>query len=240
MIQKIRSFLFTLLYLIWSATSSVFFVWTLILPYTWANSILRHTYNRGIYILEKYVLGLDYKIIGMELLPSDQSYVIAAKHQSAYETFKVKLMFEHAVIILKEELARIPFWGWYTVKVGGIPINREQGSASLKKLVRELQPAIEKKYPILIYPQGTRVPLDATPDQYPYKPGVALIAKSAGNLSIYPMRCNSGAFWPKTGWLNKKSGVVTFEIRPALTGKTTKEIMAQLELELELESEPLA
>jgi len=233
MIQKLRSFLFTFLFLIWSAFTSVFFVWTLLLPYNWANSILRHTYNRGIYILEKYVLGLDYKVIGMELLPTDQSYIIAAKHQSAYETFKVKLMFEHAVIILKEELARIPFWGWYTVKVGGIPINRAQGSASLKKLVKELKPALEKHYPVLIYPQGTRIPADATSQEFPYKPGVALIAKSAGNLPIYPMRCNSGEYWPKTGWLNKKGGVVTFEIRPALTGNNTKEVMAQLEAELE-------
>lgn len=234
--MKFRSWLLSLMFIVWSALCSFFLMWTLLLPYKWANFILRKIYNTGWYFWEKAILNLDYQVTGLEHLPKDGAYIIAAKHQSAYETLKIKLLFPQAAIVLKKELAAIPIWGWYTTKVGGIPIDRDSGTASLKKIVDQLKPVIDREAPLLIYPQGTRVPVGATPEEYPYKPGVALMAKAA-NLPIIPMRCDSGVYWPKKGWTNKRGGVVKFNIRPALTGKTSKEIMAQLEAELEQQPE---
>ena len=230
--HKFRSWLLSLAFIFWSGLTSILLMWTLLLPYKWANFILRKIYNDGWYGLEKFILGLDYQVTGLENLPKTGAYIIAAKHQSTYETIKIKRMFPDAALILKKELAHIPVWGWYTVKVGGIPIDRDSGTASLKKIVQQLEPIVQASRPILIYPQGTRAPVGAATEEYPYKPGVALMAKAA-NLPIIPMRCDSGHYWPKKGWTNKRGGIVKFEIRPALTGKTTKEIMAQLEAELE-------
>lgn len=230
--QKIRSFLFSLAFLIWSMLCSVLLFWVLLLPMRLARPVIRIVYFRGVHLWERLILGLNYQVTGWEHLPKDGSYIIAAKHQSAYETLKIHLMFPNASIVIKQELSKIPFWGPLCVKVGGIPIDRSDGQQSMKKIVEALQPMIERGEPLLIYPQGTRIPYGATAAEYPYKPGVALMAKAA-NLPIVPMLCNSGLYWPKKGWTNKRGGVVTFDIRPALTGTSAKELMAQLEAELE-------
>ncbi len=230
--QKIRSFLFSLTFLIWSMLCSVLLSFVLLLPRAWARPVIRVVYFRGVHLWERLILGLNYQVTGWENLPKSGAYIIAAKHQSAYETLKIHPMFPNASIVIKQELSKIPFWGALCVKVGGIPIDRNDGQQSMKKIVEALQPVIKNEEPLLIYPQGTRIPYGATAAEYPYKPGVALMAKAAG-LPIIPMRCDSGLYWPKKGWTNKRGGVVKFEIRPALTGTTAKELMAQLEVELE-------
>lgn len=230
--RKLRSFLFSLAFLIWSCLCSLLLLWTLLLPRNYARAIIRVVYFRAVHLLERIILGLDFRVTGRENLPLSGSYIIAAKHQSAYETLKIHLMFPTANIVIKKELADIPLWGWLCVKAGGIPIDRSDGQQSMKKILAHLEPVKRHAEPLLIYPQGTRVPTGATPEQYPYKPGVALMAKAAG-LPIIPMRCDSGLYWPKKGWTNKRGGIVRFDIRPALTGGTAKEIMAGLETELE-------
>ena len=65
--------------------------------------------------LEKYVLGLSYEVRGAEHLPDSGSYIIAAKHQSAFETMKLHILFKDPAVILKKELLNIPLWGWYQI-----------------------------------------------------------------------------------------------------------------------------
>lgn len=229
--QKFRSFLFSLVFLLWSILCSCALLWALLLPREAARWVVRNFYFRTVYFWERLILGLDYRVKGIENVPAG-SCIIASKHQSAYETLKIHLLFPNAAIVIKKELADIPLWGWLCVKVGGIPIDRSDGQQSMKKIVAALEPVKAKNEPLLIYPQGTRVPVGVTPEEYPYKPGVALMAKAA-DLPIVPMRCDSGVYWPKKGWTNKRGGVVTFDIRPALSGGSAKEIMAQLQAELE-------
>lgn len=228
----LRSWLFSLAFLVWSIVCSILLLWVLLLPRRTARFFVRTIYFRFCHFLERSILGLDYEIRGLENLPSSGSYLIAAKHQSAYETLKIHLLFPDASIVIKQELAQIPFWGWLCVKVGGIPIDRSNGTASLKTIKAMAQPALDRGEPILIYPQGTRVPASATSDKYPYKPGVGLLAKTL-NIPIIPMRCDSGLYWPKKGWSNKRGGTVKFEILPALTGQTAKDMVAQIEDALE-------
>ena len=230
--HKLRSFLFSFVFLVWSALSSVLLLWVLLLPRDGARWVVRNFYFRSVYFFERLILGLDFKVTGRENIPAGGSFIIAAKHQSAYETLKIHLLFPNASIVIKKELAEIPLWGPLCVKVGGIPIDRASGQQSMKKILAHLEPVKARGEPLLIYPQGTRVPPGATPAQYPYKPGVALMAKAAG-LPIVPMRCDSGLYWPKKGWFNKRSGIVTFEICPALSGESAKEVMTQLQTVLE-------
>lgn len=229
----VRSFLFSLAFLVWSIVCSALLVWCVLLPRSAARYLVRNIYFRFCHVLERAILGLDYAVKGWEHLPASGSYLIAAKHQSAYETLKIHLMFPTTSFVIKQELERIPLWGWLCVKVGGIPIDRSDGNASLKTIRAMAQPALDRGEPILIYPQGTRVPYDATKDDYPYKLGVGLLAKTL-DIPVIPMRCDSGLYWPKKGWTNKKSGTVKFEILPPLTGKTAKEIVAQIEEALDV------
>src|SRR5690606_17772328 len=67
-----------------------------------------NSFFKTAHLLEKYIIGLDYEIRGLENLPKEKSYLIAIKHYSAYETFKLNLLFGNAAIILKKELQYIP------------------------------------------------------------------------------------------------------------------------------------
>lgn len=66
--------------------------------------------------LERTILGLSYEVRGIENVPQNGSFIVAAKHQSAYETFKLHVLFEDPAVILKKELLSIPVWGAFLKK----------------------------------------------------------------------------------------------------------------------------
>ena len=53
--------------------------------------------------LARVVLGIDYRVVGKENLPSRPS-VILSKHQSAWETLAFQVIFPPQVLVLKREL----------------------------------------------------------------------------------------------------------------------------------------
>lgn len=182
--------------------------------------------------LERNIMGLTYEIRGQENLPASGSYIVAAKHQSAYETFKLHLIFNDPAVVLKKELLAIPIWGKFLAKVDPIAIDRKAGRKSMSLIIDEAKRIQEQKRPIVIFPQGTRVRPEQTVKEKPYKAGVSRIQEATG-MTIVPMALNSGVFWPKSGW-KKKSGTVLFEFLPPIEpGKDTKEVTKEIERVLE-------
>ena len=196
-----------------------------------------HLWVRVTYILEKMVLNLDYEIRGLENLPRDKTVIVAAKHQSAYETFKLHILFNDPAIVLKRELLRVPVWGLYLSKADPIAINRSDRDTALQSLIGSLDRIKAQHRPIIIFPQGTRVKPDATTTEKPYKAGVARMALQ-GNIPIIPMALNTGLFWPKMSWL-KRPGHVVFEFLPAIYPhefQNTAAIMQRIQTDVETHS----
>ncbi len=191
--------------------------------------------------LEKYILGLTYEIRGAEHLPEKPPYIIAAKHQSAYETFKLHFLFDNPAIILKKELLKIPLWGQYLQKSGVIAIDRATPRSAIKSMRDGAKQMAAQNRPIIVFPQGTRVPPGIGTDEKPYKSGINLIQKATG-LPIIPMATNTGVFYPKGGWC-KKPGRVVFEFLPALKPSDklkSAETLKHLEKVIEEKSNALA
>lgn len=222
----IRSLIFNILSVITNIVLCIGLVWSLALPRRMTLSVIL-IYFRAMHILEKYILNLDYQVIGMENLPKEGSYIIAMKHQSVFETFKVFMIFGYIAIIMKRELSWIPFWGWYALKVKMIFVNRGGKAAAVQSLLENAKPIIEEGRPILIYPQGTRVSIHDSVKERPYKQG-SIRLYEAYDLPIVPVAMNSGKFWPKRSFI-KKPGVVTFKIlppiKPGLPAKKALELM---------------
>lgn len=192
-----------------------------------------------VYFLERNILGLDYEVRGWENVPQGQSFLLAAKHESAYETFKMHILFADPAIVLKKELTKVPLWGAFIRKSDPIAIDRSSVKQSIKSLVSEVQRVKDQGRPIVVFPQGTRVKPTATTKEKPYKSGIARMQEASG-LPIVPMALNTGLFWPKMSWM-KKSGKVVFEFLPAIpAGKSSDEVMARLEEQLENHSRKLA
>lgn len=227
----IRSILFNALFFLVTGICCIAFLPGLLLPRKKMLRIVRVWLNM-VYWLERHILGLTWSVRGMEHLPTSGSYLVAAKHQSAYETFKIHLLFHDPAVVLKKELLKIPIWGKFVHKAGGIPIDRKSRESAVKSIVDGAIAASGESRPIIIFPQGTRVKPQQTPADKPYRAGVARM-QHASDLPIIPMALNSGTYYPKGSWL-RYSGEIVFEFLPPIQpGSTIEETMKTLEDALE-------
>ena len=96
-------------------------------------------------------------------------------------------------------------------------------------MIADAKAAIADKRQIVIFPEGTRRPLDAVAD---YKPGIAALY-GALDVPCVPIAHNSGLYWPRRGFL-RKPGRVIVEILPAIPpGLRRPAFMAELEGRIE-------
>ncbi len=229
----IRSTIFNLCFYIITAIFCIILLPTLILPRKYYMAVVYGFVYVNAF-LEKHILGLRYEIKGKEYLPSSGSYIIAAKHQSAYETFKLHILFNDPAIVLKKELLKIPLWGLYLAKSDVIAIDRSTPKVAIKSLQDGAKRVMKQGRPIIIFPQGTRVAPDISAKEKPYKIGIIRI-QEATNLPIIPMALNTGIFYPKHKWC-KKPGTVIFEFLPPILpskDKNASDILREIETEIE-------
>lgn len=212
------------------------------LPTTWMKRATAmktvHLWVNTVYFLERHILGLNYEVRGWQNVPQGKPFLLAAKHQSAYETFKLHVLFDDPAIVLKRELLSVPLWGAFIRKIDPIAIDRSSQKQAIKSLMAEVARVKNQNRPIVVFPQGTRVRPDATTAQKPYKSGIGHMYESSG-LPIVPLALNTGSFWPKMSWI-KKPGTVIFEFLPPIEpGKSSDEVMKILETQLESASTSL-
>jgi 1-acyl-sn-glycerol-3-phosphate acyltransferase len=130
--------------------------------------------------------------------------LIAAKHQSMYETMELVVILDTPGIVMKRELAEIPVWGRLARFYGLIPVERAGGATALRRMLRAAGEAVAEGRPIVIFPEGTRV---APGEQPPLQPGFAGLYRALG-LPVVPVSLDSGKVWPRKSFV-KRPGVVT-------------------------------
>jgi 1-acyl-sn-glycerol-3-phosphate acyltransferase len=182
----------------------------------------------------KNLCKIDYQVKGIENI-ANKTCIIACKHQSMWETVIMHLIFHRPVYVFKSELLKIPFYGWFLRSMSGIAIDRKGGASSLKNLVKEAKKYLANNQNLIIFPQGTRVPIGKKTDQYPYQAGIAALY-SACNVEVIPAALNSGLFWQK-GQKIISSGTITIEFLPAIEANLKKDqFLKNLEEAIELKS----
>ena len=185
--------------------------------------------------LARHVIGIRVRLEGE--IPAG-SYLIAAKHQSMFETLEMVRLGHLPIIVMKKELADIPLFGFMTKRYGIIAVERSAGAKALRALVDEGQAAVATGRPVIIYPEGTRVAPGGTP---PLRSGFAALYRALG-LPVIPVALDSGRFWGR-GFVHR-SGVVTIRAGESIpAGLPRKEIEARVHAainELELGAEARA
>jgi 1-acyl-sn-glycerol-3-phosphate acyltransferase len=172
--------------------------------------------------------GITFEVRGRRYMPSDGA-LVAMKHQAMFETIMAWEFIRDPAIILKKELASLPVFGWYAMKVGNIVVDREGHAQALKKMLREAAKLIRQGRQIVIFPEGTRV---APGVHVPYKPGVAALYREL-KVPCVPVALNSGLYWPAHGIL-RRPGHIVFDILPAIPpGLSRAQFMTTLEERLE-------
>jgi 1-acyl-sn-glycerol-3-phosphate acyltransferase len=146
----------------------------------------------------RVICNIDVEFRGLENLPKG-AFMIAAKHQSAWETIGFLPLLRQPMFILKRELTWIPFFGWYLWKAKMIPVNRGAGVKTLTRMTEIARQRIRdgEGRQLIIFPEGTRRPVGAAPR---YKYGVAQVYVDCG-VPCVPAALNSGLFWPRRTFL---------------------------------------
>jgi 1-acyl-sn-glycerol-3-phosphate acyltransferase len=231
---SLRSFLFNILFALWTAFIFVASLPTLVLPRGacwWMGGL----WVRGALLLLRATVGLGHRVRGTEHRVSGPA-IYAAKHQSAWDTLVFPLLLDKPAYVLKQELIRVPLFGSYLKQCGMIPVDREGGGAALKQLLRAGRAAVAQGRSILIYPEGTRTPPG---ERRPYHPGFAALYGDLG-VPVVPVALNSGLFWGRRSF-HKKPGTITIEfLAPIAPGLPRREFMRELQERMEGASQRLA
>jgi 1-acyl-sn-glycerol-3-phosphate acyltransferase len=219
----LRSALFLLWFLAVTTILSLIFLPVLILPRA-ATVWLARSWSRATFWGLKIFAGIDWEIRGQR---PRGPLLVAAKHMSMWDTLALYLALDAPAIVLKRELLRIPFYGWFLWKATAIPIDRAAGASALRKMADAARDVLREGRPILIFPEGTRKKPGEAPD---YKPGVAGLY---GLLDVpcVPVALNSGGYW--TGFLKRPGTIVLEFLEPVAPGLKRKDFMALLEQRIE-------
>ena len=226
--QNIKTVAFNAFFWIWTTILALIAVPIAAFGGTTAMRRYARFWMQGIQWALRSLVGLDYRVSGIENLPAGP-VILAAKHQSAWETLFFHIERVDLAIALKHELTRIPLFGWYLMKARNIKLDRGGAAKTLRSLVKGGKQAVAQGDTILIFPEGTRTAPGAAPD---YKPGVAALY-GALDVPCVPVALNSGCFWSKSHFA-KKPGIIDVRFLPAIEpGKKRQDFMAELEANIE-------
>ncbi|WP_442753770.1 lysophospholipid acyltransferase family protein [Methylocystis sp. JAN1] len=221
----------------------LFFSTMVILQIVWLPGLLMRrqvsqelgrTWGRlSLWLLDK-ICGTKVEFRGLANIPKG-AVIVAAKHQSIWDTFALPTKFPDFSYILKHELVWIPFFGWYLLAAEQIGIDRAKGGKLLPQLIEKSKKIFAEGRQLFIFPEGTRRPAGAPPA---YKVGVAHLY-SAANVPVLPVALNAGLFWPRRSFLIRP-GTIVMEFLPViLPGLPTREFFEKLQTEIETASDRL-
>lgn len=196
---------------------------TFFMPYRAIIAVAK-SWGRTNLVLLRVVAGVKCEIRGRDKIPVG-SIIVAAKHQSAWETFALLPLFDNPVFILKRELQWIPIFGWLLVKGRMVPVDRRKGARALSAMIESARVELAEKRQLIIFPEGTRRPVGAEPR---YKYGVAHLYV-AGGVPCVPIALNSGLFWPRRSILRHPGTVVAEVLDPIAPGLGKDEFFAHLQ-----------
>lgn len=224
---QLRSFLFNILFYIWTVFMALIATPALILP-RGVIVFAMETWAKGTMVLLRLVCGTRIEVRGLEHKPTGAS-IVASKHMSMWDTIIAHSIVKDPAIVLKAELAAIPFYGWHARKAKMIIVKRSDGSKALRKMVKDAESRIEQNRPLVIFPEGTRAAPRAAPD---YKSGIGALYTNL-NVPCYPVALNSGLFWGRRSFLRHPGTIVLEFLPPIEPGLKRRPFMAELEDRIE-------
>jgi 1-acyl-sn-glycerol-3-phosphate acyltransferase len=223
MMSGLRSALFLVWFLVVTTILSLIFLPVLVLPRR-ATVWLARLWARLTFWGLKVFAGIGFEIRGT---PPQGPVLVASKHMSMWDTLALYLALYEPAIVLKRELLRIPFYGWFLAKAAAIAIDRGAGPRALRKMSEAARDVLAHGRPILIFPEGTRKKPGAAPD---YKPGVAGLYGMLG-VACVPVALNSGVYW--TGFLKRPGTIVLEFLEPIPPGLKREAFMTRLQERIE-------
>jgi len=228
---RVRSFLFLVYFYLMSTLAAFVMLPMLILPrkvLVGAMSVWGRCVTFGLLV----IAGIRVEVRGREHLPPG-GVLIAGKHQCMYDIFGSLGFLPDGCFVMRKELMRIPFFGWYALKSRMIVVDREGHSAALRKLVADAKDRMQHERQLVIFPEGTRGQPGKPGD---YKPGIAALYREL-EMPVVPMAVNTGVHWRP---FLRIPGKIVFEFLPAIPpGLKRAEFMRELQSRIDTASDAL-
>lgn len=205
-----RSLMFNLFFFGFGAGYLILGVPLLLGPRRFQRRAMRWMAQGLVWLMAKTV-GVTVRVTGREHLPVEGAALVAAKHQSAFDTVIWFTLVPDVAYVMKKELFSLPFYGWFARRAPMIGVDRAAGGKAMRQMLREAQQVIRDDRQIVIFPEGTRT----SPGQrVPYQPGIVALASTL-KLPVIPAATNSGEFWGRRNFL-KRPGVLEVRVLPPL------------------------
>ena len=230
-VQAVRSFIFIVLMYLAMAVIAVGFLPLALLRQDMALRACK-LYCDYVRWSARVLCGLQSEVRGP--VP-DGAVLVAAKHQSFFDIIIIFSAVPRGRFVMKKELMRTPFLGWYARMINCVPVDRGKRGAAIKDMARRAQTGQDAPGQLIIYPQGTRV---APGVSVPYKVGAAVLYEQMGQPCV-PVATNVGLFWPKRSMF-RKPGVAVVEFLPVIpANQDMRTFLTQLETAVEENSNRL-
>jgi 1-acyl-sn-glycerol-3-phosphate acyltransferase len=161
----------------------------------------------------KCLFAVEYKVEGIEYIHA-QPCIILCNHQSSLETFILQTLFSPLSTVLKKELLMVPFFGWSARMLKAIPVDRGAPVKAYKQLMRQGRESVLDNRSVLIFPEGTRVPIG---ERVKFNRGGASLAHQL-QVPIIPVAHNSGLSWPPKH-LALSPSMITIRVGPPIESR---------------------
>jgi 1-acyl-sn-glycerol-3-phosphate acyltransferase len=162
------------------------------------------------FVLLKLLCRLDYKVDGLQNIPS-QNTVVLLKHSSVWETLVQFKIFPPQTWVIKREIIWAPFIGWAVWALRPIAIDRTAGKTAVEQVIEQGSQRLADGLWVMIFPEGTRMRAGQTRR---YGVSGALLAQ-ANDRPVLPVAHNAANHWPRRGWL-KRPGTIHLAIGPPI------------------------
>lgn len=227
MLNLTRSIAFNALFYLNTLVYLVVALPTFFLPYRAIIAVAR-SWARTSLMLLRVVAGLKYEVRGLDKMPAGP-IIVAAKHQSAWETFAFFVPFRRPAYVYKRQLAYVPLFGWLIWKARQIPVDRGGKGVALASIADGAETAVADGRQVMIFPEGTRKAVGAAPD---YKFGVTHLYEKLG-VPCQPVALNSGMFWSRKSFIRRPGTVLVELLDPIPPGLPPEVFAERLKAEVE-------
>jgi len=225
----VKSILFNLIFYF-----SIFFFGIVFLPFLISERLTRN----AVKFWALFIMFFLEKLIGAKVnyenkyIADNKGYLIAANHQSVFDTIFFLKEFDKVVYVVKKELMFIPIYGWYASRLGNIFVNRKERIRSIKTISEKVYKCLKKNYKVIIFPEGTRQIENSIGEM---KSGIYAIQKFC-KCPVYPIYISSNLVWPKNTFIKKNKSIRVKILAPIEFKEKKIEFLAKLKNDLEIEN----
>lgn len=158
------------------------------------------------------LLHIPVEVYGLEHLTPGQPYVFAANHRSNFDIYTlISILPGRIMFVAKKSLFQIPILGQALIRMGSVPLDRNNLRQAVKSLDRAAA-RVKVGGSMIIFPEGTRVP---SPELIPFKKGVFIMASKSGQ-PIVPVSISGTRYIQPRGAIAVRPGPIRVVISPPI------------------------